>query len=89
MRAKSRASARENKKMMKNNEANITFMAKFKFNLVPRRFVNTLRNFAPRIYRMHTHKGRYKVPSILANTFTTRDYSTRAVSGWTGACGTY
>lgn len=53
MRAKSRLIVNEtnkNKKMMKKNETNITFMAEFKFNLVPRRFVNTFRNFIQNIY---------------------------------------
>lgn len=57
LRTKSRVrETNKNKKMMKKNETNITFMAKFKFNLVPRRFVNTFRNFIQNIPNTHyTH----------------------------------
>lgn len=70
MRAKFRLRETEkNKKMMEKNETNITFMAKFKFNLVPRRFVNTFGNFAQNVQNTHIKD---KEPSILANTYTAR-----------------
>lgn len=39
-------------------------MIKFKFNLVPRRFVNTFRNFAQNVQNTHIKD---KESSILAN----------------------